>query len=476
MENTWAQGFRTQREELTDVTLSVEGTLPEWLRGTYLGNGPGQFEIGGRALDHWFDPLGMLRRVEFGDRVRYSNRFVRSDDFRVAREDGRVRTPFPGTHSDRSAVGHLAEALTGTFPDNPVIGVTRTSEGYFAVTEGPVGTRFDPETLETVDQRDLTEGLDCDLTLAHTHYDHEDGAFWSLGATYGRESAYTLFRRPDDGPPEAKTRLVFGDHPPYIHAFALTERYAVVVEPPFGIDVTALFLGAVRGETFLDAFGQREGPARFHVLDREGGRRVAVATADPFFVYHFANAYEDGERIVLDCVAFSDERAVTGLALENLRSDDPDLPSGDLVRFELPLSGGSAARTTLYEGPVEFPTIHYRRYNGQPHRYVYLTETEYGSLPTALVKMDVEEGTRRVWRESNLHPGEAVFVPAPEPASEDDGVLISIALDADAGRSVVLCLDAETLAERARAPLPHRLPFGFHGQFYGETDPRRSMA
>jgi hypothetical protein len=33
-------------------------------------------------------------------------------------------------------------------------------------------------------------------------------------------------------------------------------------------------------------------------------------------------------------------------------------------------------------------------------------------------------------------------------------------------------LGAETLTERARAPLPHRLPYGFHGQFYGPHSPR----
>ena len=67
-------------------------------------------------------------------------------------------------------------------------------------------------------------------------------------------------------------------------------------------------------------------------------------------------------------------------------------------------------------------------------------------------------------------------MPTPSPATEDDGVLLSLALDGDAERSVLLCLDAASLTERARAPLPHRVPYGFHGQFYGEPDPGRSMA
>ena len=478
MTNTWRAGFETQREELAGEPLPVEGSLPDWLSGTYLINGPGEFEVGGRPLEHWFDPLAMLRRFRIADgAVEYSNRYVRSEDFRVAREAGRVRSMFPGTPADRSALGRLRGVLTGAYPDNPIIGVARVDGEYLAVTESPVGLRFDPETLRTTGRRDLTEGLDCDLTLGHAHYDPRENAFWSLGVSYGRRSAYTLFRRPEGGSPEAKTRLVFDDHPPYVHAFALAGRFAVVPEPPFGVDLRSLMLGAPRGRTFLDAFRPRDAPARFHVLDRESGERVAAVETDPFFVYHFANAYETGDGdVVVDCVAFPDERAVTGLTLENLRRDDPDLPRGDLVRFRLPLSGGRADRTTLREGPVEFPTIGYRRCNGRPHRYAYLAATERGSLPTAVAKVDVEGGDERVWHDSGTHPGEAVFVPAPDPETEDDGVLLTVCLDADAGRSELVCLDARAMEPLARAPLPHRLPFAFHGQFYADRNPMRSVA
>ncbi len=29
------------------MALDVEGTLPEWLDGTFISDGPGQFEVGG---------------------------------------------------------------------------------------------------------------------------------------------------------------------------------------------------------------------------------------------------------------------------------------------------------------------------------------------------------------------------------------------------------------------------------------------
>jgi len=475
MENTWRIGLTTQPEELRDVGVEVEGSFPEWLEGTFLANGPGQFEVGGTALGHWFDALGMLRAVRIdGDEVRYTNRFVRSEDFRVAREDGRVRRSLPGTPADGSTVRRLYQAVSGAFQDNPSIGVLRLDGKAYAVTESPVGFEIDPETLETSGRRDLTAGLNCDITLGHTHVD--DGVQWGLGAGFGRSCTYTLFRRPAGGEPDPVSRLVFDSHPPYVHAFVLTEHYAVVPESPFGIDFRRLLLEAPRGGTFLDAFGPRDAPPRFHVLDRASGERVAAVRADPFFVYHFANAYEEGDGVVVDCVAFPDERAVSALTVANLRSDDPDLPRGDFVRFRLPLDGGTAEREPLLRGPVEFPTIHYGRYNGRRYRYAYLAATDHGGLPTAIAKVDLDGPTTRRWSEPGLHPGEAVFVPAPSPATEDDGALLSLALDGRAERSVLLCLDAGSMTERARAVLPHRLPYGFHGQFYEATDPTRSVA
>jgi carotenoid cleavage dioxygenase-like enzyme len=475
MENTWRTGLTTQREEVRNVELAVEGEFPEWLEGTFISNGPGQFEVGGTHLEHWFDALAMLRGIRIEDgQVRYTNRFLRSDDFRAARDHQTVRRPQPGTPADGSTFSRLRDALAGNFPDNAAIGLTRLGDTIYAVTESPTGFAVDPETLETVGKRDLAAGLDSDITLGHTHV--VDDVQWGLAASYGNECSYTLFRREGAGTPHPVTRLVFDHHPPYIHSFALTEQYAVIPESHIGINFRRLLLETPFGGTFLDATRPRDRPARFHVVDRSTGERVAAVEAEPFFVYHFANAYEDGETVVVDCVAFSGEEAITGLTIENLRSDEPELPCGDFVRYRLPLHQGDADRELLLDGPVEFPTINYQRSNGRQYRYAYLAATEYGGLPTAVAKVDLEGRTTEQWSERGLHPGEAIFVPAPSPSAEDDGVLLSLAVDGTADRSVFLCLDAGTLTERARAPLPHRIPYGFHGQFYDSTDPKRSMA
>ncbi len=469
-------GFETQRETVAGHSLPVEGTIPEWLSGRYVQNGPGQFEIGETALRHWFDPLAMLRgfRVDDGE-VTYTNRFVRSRDFEFAREHDKVRTPFPGTPAQRPVWRRLWQALTGEFPDNPVIGVARIGDELAAVTESPVALTVDSETLETTGRIDLTAGVDADLTLGHPHYDPRREALVNLGVSYGRKTTFTLFRRGESGV-ETTIRLPFEDAP-YVHSFALTDRYAIIPAMPFGLDRSSLLVGAVTGRTFLDAFERFDRDGEFVVVDRETGSVVARPQVAPFFVYHHANAFPDGDELVVDLVAYSDERAVTDLTLSNLRSASPSVPQGDLRRYRLPLDGGRATHETLREGHMEFPVVDYPRRLGEPYDHVYVAETDAASsLPTRLAKVSVPDGGATTWAEDGTFPGEPMFVRTPGATADDEGIVFSIVLDAEADRSFLLVLDAASFEELARAPLPHRLPYGFHGQFYADDDPVRSMA
>ena len=130
MERTWQPGFETRREELRKSGSTSRG-FPEWLDGALVSNGPGQFEVGETTLDHWFDALAMLRQFRIADGgVRYTNRFVRSEDFRVARDEQRVRRALPGTPADASVPARLHRALTGrsgTTPRSACWNVTATA-------------------------------------------------------------------------------------------------------------------------------------------------------------------------------------------------------------------------------------------------------------------------------------------------------------------------------------------------------------
>ncbi|HZW61450.1 MAG TPA: carotenoid oxygenase family protein, partial [Candidatus Babeliales bacterium] len=61
-----------------------------------------------------------------------------------------------------------------------------------------------------------------------------------------------------------------------------------------------------------------------------------------------------------------------------------------------------------------------------------------------------------------------VFVERPDANREDDGLVLSVVLDAQHNSSFLLILNAQDFTEMARAYAPHHIPFGIHGQFYSQ--------
>jgi carotenoid cleavage dioxygenase-like enzyme len=130
-------------------------------------------------------------------------------------------------------------------------------------------------------------------------------------------------------------------------------------------------------------------------------------------------------------------------------------------------------RRVLSQQNLELPRINPSR-TGRPYRIVWGTANRVpGHFTDTLVRVDVTTGEARCWHQEACFPGEPVFVPRPrgasraDPTPEDDGVLLSVVLDAANATSFLLVLDAATLEEVARATVPHALPLGFHGEFCG---------
>jgi carotenoid cleavage dioxygenase-like enzyme len=203
------------------------------------------------------------------------------------------------------------------------------------------------------------------------------------------------------------------------------------------------------------------------VLRKADGEEVATSTTDAAFAFHHVNAFERGDEIVCDIVTYPDASIIDALYLDRLRSNEPSPGTGHLRRYRLPLNGGSVSSTMQSDERLELPRIHESEARAQSYKYVYgVGERGDGTFTNQLVKIDAETGAAQVWREDDTYPGEPVFVPHPDGAAEDDGVVLSVVLDPAAERSFLLVLDATSFEERARAEVPHAIPFGFHGQFF----------
>ena len=466
MTNDYRTGFNSVAAEVPEpVGLSVQGELPDWLAGGVLRTGPAQFEVGDRAVNHWFDGLALLDRFTIGGgRVTYSSRMLESGAYRRADQGGEIGYTEFGTDPCRSLFKRIA---TGFFPkptDNANVNVTRLGERWIAMTETPLQIEFDPETLETVGVVDYGDQRSEHAGTAHPHHDSSRGELVSFTMGYGRRSKYEVYRLPDG----ERERRTFGkratSEPSYMHSFALTERFAVLFEQPLRVNPLKLLLS---GRPFIENFKWKPKlGTRFLVFDRDGGGFRGAYAGEPLFTFHQVNAFERDGEVVVDLCAYDNAGIVESFYLDRLRAGETP-PHSKLRRFRIPLDGDEAVREHELPEELELPRVNYRRCAGREYRYAWGAGHTGPDAPwfDALTKLDVTDGSVRKWSEDGCHPGEPVFVPAPDARSEDDGVILSVVLDAPRELSFLLVLDAASLGELGRAEAPMRLPFGFHAQY-----------
>ncbi len=456
-------GFSTLEHEVVVDALPLSGELPTWLSGSLLRTGPAKFEIGGHHMRHWFDGLAMLHRFTIeGGRVSYGNRFLESRSYKAARGQGKMVYGEFATDPCRSLFKRVQTLFSpgSVLPDNANVNITKLGERFIAMTETPLPVQFDPHTLKAAGVRPYE--VPGQLSTAHPHMDRTNGGMLNYAAKLGARSSYRFFAV---GPHESKPHVIASlpvREPAYMHSFGLTEHWLVLAEFPFVVNPLALVLS---GRPYIENYRWKpELGTRFTLVDRATGKATGGFQADACFAFHHVNAYEDDGEVVVNLCTTPDAGIVEDFYLDRLRAGKPITPA-DLTRFRLCLADRSVRREQLAVQGIELPRINYGRCNERLYRYVWGNGNGARGWLEQILKIDIADGATLSWAQPGCYPGEPVFVARPEAEREDDGVLLSVVLDAEEQRSFLLVLDAVNLAELARAHAPHHIPFGFHGQF-----------
>ncbi|QGG93660.1 carotenoid oxygenase family protein [Actinomarinicola tropica] len=430
--------------EVTATELPVRGTLPEALEGRYLRNGPNPLGRQDPATYHWFTGDGMVHGIQLrGGRAEwYRARWVRSTSVSQALGE----EPVPGERH-----GGMETANTN------VIGVGGRT---FAVVEaGARPVELDHE-LETICHSDLDGTLPNGFT-AHPKVDPATGDLHAIAYHWALPHLQYVVVGPDARVRSVEAIEVPGS--PMVHDCSITERWMVVYDLPvvFSMD------DAARGVRFPYAWSDDYG-ARVGVLPLGGsGADVRWFEVEPSYVFHPLNAYEDGDRVVLEVVRW-------GRMFDRVRTG-PDESTPLLHRWTLDLATGRVTEEQLSDVAFEFPRVDERRV-GRPHRYAYGTTVgadDGGGVGFAgqLVRHDRVAGTAEV---VDLGPGrtsgEWVMVPSDVDAAEDDGWLMSLVHDATTDRSELVVLPAADpgAGPVAAVELPNRVPLGFHGNWVAD--------
>lgn len=362
---------------------------------------------------------------------------------------------------------------------------------------------LDPETLEPIGiatQSVLHPDLKGPASGTHAKSDPETGDVFNYNLDFKKGTGhYRVFRsNAFTGKTDVLALVVAA--PAYLHSISLTKHYVILCV--WNSRYTYGGASVLWTKNIVDSLGPYDETRRcmWYIVDRrskeEGGHGlVATYESDGFYCFHTVNSYEEATAsgevdIISDLIAYPNLDIIKRYYIDNLISDSPTAAafSDDLSwrpkmrRFRLPAvpqhknakaAAANAGRvlqatsgyTADWKISPELPTLNPRKVL-KKHRYVYgLVHTGKSTLFDDLVKYDIETHTAKVWSQHGHSASEAIFVPNPEAAEEDEdnGVLLTVVLDGVQGTSYLLVLDAKTMTEVARADVNGAIGFGFHG-------------
>lgn len=460
-------GFGNTEHEITVDSLQVDGKLPDWLTGTLVRNGPGALSVGEQRYRHWFDGLAMLHKFSFSQgTVAYANRFLRGNTYQTAMEAGKITYSEFATDPCRSLFARIMAVFSPQPTDNAKVSIGKVADRYLALCETPIQVEFDPETLETVGVFSYESGSAGEMTTAHPHFD--GNAAYNVVTRFSRVSQYRVYRAEGPGKP-TRMSAISVKQPSYMHSFGMSQNYAIITEFPLVVNPLRLLLWL---KPFIENYRWKpERGTPFWVINRHTGEVVGQFDSDPFFSFHHVNAFEHDDNLFVDAVCYPDASIVNQYYLNRLADQQQTIPQGELRRYRIDLKNRKhVTYEVLSDAGIELPRFDYAEYNmNGSYRYVYGIGVD-NSIPAEfynqIVKIDVQARDYANWSEADCYPGEPVFIATPNRKSEDDGILLSVVLDANRRQSYLLVLDAASLDEIARAYVPHPVLFGYHGEFF----------
>jgi len=442
--------------------LDVEGEIPADLAGTYLRNTENPL-LPAISTYHPFDGDGMLHSVTFeGGEARYANRFVRTDAFlaereagqslwagvaeapaQSLREDGWGARPRMKDASSTDVVVHRGEALSSFWMCGDLY-------------------RHDPVTLKPLGRADFGGRFPAEGVSAHPKVDERTGEL--LFFNYGLEAPHFHYGElAPDGTLQHYVEVPYPG-PRLPHDMAFTEHYAIVNDFPMFWAPSLVEQGL-----YIPTF-HRDLPSRFAVVPRHGvPGEVRWFEADPTYVLHFVNAYEDGDEVVLD-----------GFFQHNpsIRSDKARSFEENLFRYlavdefqarphrwRFDLRTGACREEPRADDFREFGVVN-GGFAGRPARWSYHAIPASGWFGfTGFARFDLETGAEvRVELKEGVFASEVAVAPRLGSTEEDDAYLVTITMDLGADESHCEVYDAADPAAGpvARIRLPERVSSGTH--------------
>jgi all-trans-8'-apo-beta-carotenal 15,15'-oxygenase len=438
---------------------AVKGRMPADLEGTFFRNGPGRFELGGERYHHWFDGDGFAQRWQISQgKVSHRGKFVATQKFIDESQAGQFLYPGFGTQITRRGVkgnDTLNAANTNLLPFNGRV---------YALWEGGSATELDPRTLDTVGIKTWRDDLKSMPFSAHPKID-QDGSMWNFGAVpgVGRLALYHI------GATGALLGAGMVEVPQLamVHDFVISAQHLIFLVPPYDL-VPNTELSFAERHAWAGS-GPQARPMRAVVVSKATLQVRQVFELDPCMVFHFGNAFDDGQTTRLDVVLHDrDALASFGALMRGERQSN--LPErSHTAQVTLDYASGKAHQARLF-GNSEFPRV-MPQLVGRRHRKLAVLSSASRNRQHVLDTVNLVDTDTGKADSFSFAPGwqaeEHVLVPRRNARSETDGYLVGVVQDTRRGETVMTVFDAAHVGDGplALARLGYRTPICFHGNF-----------
>jgi carotenoid cleavage dioxygenase-like enzyme len=456
--------------------LHVEGEIPRELNGALYRTGSNQhFKPADPDHFHWFDGDGMVHAFRLHDgKASYCNRLVETDGLTLERAAGRAlyngisgragkpQPPLPeGAPMIKSVAGINVIKMAGR-----VLTMHEVESYYWEI---------HPTTLETLGKFDFG-GQFSSMITAHSHFDPFANEMLFYGLDNERNTIECFATDPADGHvlSRHKTHMPIA---PFVHDFIFTQHYYVFVfgpvrSRPYAPDRVPM------GKSSL--YFDDDDAGRVLVMHRTTGE-ARWFDSGSFTVGHYLNAYEEGQKIIIDASVTRTLRHDSAILVEDffpfpLVSDPSPFSGPELHRIVIDLAAGKVGTDRIGDFGAEFVRPN-ETIMGRAHRYGYMAGMHAPRKGTrgfnCLVKHDYLTGRSTFQHLSHDHdmtPGEPIYVPRDGATAEDDGWIMNVWYDPARNASEMVILSAADFDGEpvARLKLDHHVPLGFHGNWIAD--------
>ncbi len=428
------------------ASISNDNVPPSFVGTVYIRNGPNAKYI--QPTDHLFDGDGMAHCLEFQkENILYQNRWIQTHRFKVEHKHKQPIFVRLG-HLTGSTIfeSFLKKCLSYENPlDWKGDGTANTNVVYHAgkllalnEMDFPYELEYSNNTLKTKGRYTFNNAL-CHNVNAHPKIEPDTSEMTLLGYSVFTKSCY--ISKVDKYGILYKTIYIPLDEPIIIHDFGITRSKYLVFHLPLKFHITNVLTSK-----FPIAYNKQLS-SKLGIVDRTTSHTNWIPLPKNELIFHIACSWETSDRIVVYAFCYD----VDDFDIQQLHLQQPFLK-----KFTVCKTTNKVTVKLKSKHRGELPVIE-DSCVGTYTRYIYYSKISDSGF-CGIIKHDTSTSKEHI-----VHFPEGKY--GGECAIHGEYIVNTLYCPARDCSSFVI-YNKNTLQLISEIPLPHRIPFGFHGRFF----------